>query len=419
MIKELHVSLIDIIISLSNALDLISPNVTNHHKRVAYIASSIAAELGMSKNEEIDLIIAGILHDIGVFSIQERLTSLDFDLQDPYTHAKKGYFLLKNYGPFSEIAPLVLHHHAKWNNEKSSIDDYIPLGGHILHLADRIDVLSDRKKNILNQKRDISEKINQYSGNLFAPELVEIFNRLAKKECFWLNMVSPTLGRILKRKTKFYTVELNLEGLQNLAKLFSKIIDFRSRFTVTHSSGVAATAEGLALIIGMSKREGTMLKVAGYLHDLGKLAIDSEILDKPGKLTDDEFNLIKGHTYHTYNILEAINGLEEINTWASFHHEKLDGSGYPFHHHGEDLPLGSRIMAVADVFTAITEDRPYRKGMSKNKVIDVLHNMVKSSALDNLIVTVLLENYDHIDKIRREAQATDTEDYERFEEEVG
>ena len=199
-----------------------------------------------------------------------------------------------------------------------------------------------------------------------------------------------------------------------MSKLFSYIIDFRSRFTATHSSGVAASSEALSRLVGFSERECRMMRIAGHLHDLGKLAVPAEILEKPAKLTEDEFNIIRSHTFYTYRILEPIGDLDVINTWGSFHHERLDGSGYPFHHKAQDLSLGSRIMAVADVFTAITEDRPYRKEMPSERALQVLQQMADSSALDSNIVSLLRVHFDEINSSRIAAQAGASKEYQEF-----
>jgi HD-GYP domain-containing protein (c-di-GMP phosphodiesterase class II) len=201
----------------------------------------------------------------------------------------------------------------------------------------------------------------------------------------------------------------------DLAMIFSRIIDFRSRFTALHSAGVAKTAEKLAQLVGFSPYECKMMLIAGYLHDLGKIAIDSDVLEKPARLDEDEFNKMRAHTFYTYYSLEPLEQLRTINTWASFHHEKLDGSGYPFHIAGDSLPVGSRIMAVADVFTAITEDRPYRKGMEFDNAKKVLNNMVADNALDGRIVKLLLENYHELDEIRKTAQDEAAGQYEKFQ----
>ncbi|HIE43217.1 MAG TPA: HD domain-containing protein [Candidatus Omnitrophica bacterium] len=418
MIKEIQVPLLDLVVCLSEAIDLISPEVVNHHKQVAYIAFSIGEELGLSIEEQNELVLAGVLHDIGALSLKERIETLQFEIANPHHHAELGYLLLRVFKPFSSIAPLVRFHHVQWNKGEGSNFRGKPVSrsSHILHLADRVAVLTRSGEEVLVQVKGICEKIEKNSGKMFAPELVESFMSLSSKEYFWLDIVSPSISSVLSRRVISPTVELNLEGLLSIGKIFSQIIDFRSHFTATHSSGVALSAEYLARGLGFSERECQMMRLAGYLHDLGKLAVPIEILEKPAKLTVEEFNIIKSHTFHTYRVLENIEELEIINTWAAFHHERLDGGGYPFHLKGEDLSLGSRIMAVADVFTAITEDRPYRKGMDTQIALKVIQQMADNSALDPAIVLELKRHFADINSARISVQKIATEEYQMFGE---
>ena len=157
-----------------------------------------------------------------------------------------------------------------------------------------------------------------------------------------------------------------------------------------------------------------MMMIAGYLHDLGKLAVSNEILENPGKLSENEFNIIRSHPYYTYHLLESIPAFKTINKWASHHHEKLDGTGYPFHIAGENLSLGSRVMAVSDVFTAITEDRPYRKSMDDDSAKQVLNDMVDSGALDGNVVEILLNNFQTIKHKCEAGQQEATERYQKI-----
>lgn len=416
MIKEPSIPLFDLVTCLSDAMDLISPATVNHHKQVAYLAFNIANELCISKKSREDLALAGILHDVGMFSLKDRLDALDFQIEEPYEHAKLGYSLLKVYEPFSDVADLVRFHHVPWNGG-AGVEfegEEVPISSHILHLADRIAVLVDKQQEILGQIPDIRKKIEQQSGRMFMPEFVDAFKSLAQKDYFWLDVASPSIGSTLSRMVRLPTVELDIDGLLSFGKFICHGVDFRSRFTATHSSGVAATAESLARLVGFCDRECKMMRVAGYLHDLGKIAVPTEILEKPAKLTEAEFNIIKSHTFHTYRTLEAIGDLDTINTWASFHHERLDGSGYPFHHKGQDLSLGARIMAVADTFTAITEDRPYRKGMTTDNALRVLQQMADNSALDPSIVSSLKLYLNDIDSIRSNAQLAAVDDYQQL-----
>ena len=209
-------------------------------------------------------------------------------------------------------------------------------------------------------------------------------------------------------------IELDMERLISLSSVFSKIIDYRTKFTAAHSSGVAAVAKALAKLVGFSDLECLMMEIAGYLHDLGKLAVPAEILEKPGKLTEEEFNIVRKHTYHTYNILKQIDNLDVIAEWASFHHESLNGGGYPFKIKGQNLMLGSRIMAVADVFTAITEDRPYRSGMTREKVFNTLQGMIDNGKLDAYIVSLLKDHFEEVNSLRMAAQKVSTDEYKQI-----
>ena len=401
------IRLIDLIICLSDASDFIDPAVVDHHKQVAYIASSIAAELGLSPKEQKDLILAGSLHDIGAFSLKERKDALAFELRNPHGHARNGYALLRLFEPLSGVAAIVRFHHVPWDHgagrEFRGLE--VPFFSHIIHLSDRIAVLVDRKREILGQVKKICRAIQKKAGSKFCPELVDVFRKVASREYFWLDLSSPSIQTILSQRLRSANIGIVSRDMLGFSELFSRIIDFKSPFTATHSSGVAASAEFLAGKTGFSRKECTAMRIAGYMHDLGKLAVPVEILDKPAHLSRREYNVVRHHTFYTYRILEPIAPLHIINTWAAYHHERLDGSGYPFHLKKKDLPLGSQVMAVADVFTALTEDRPYRAGMKQSGAVRILDDMGAHSALNGEVVSVLRKHYEEIDALRKHAQA--------------
>ena len=264
---------------------------------------------------------------------------------------------------------------------------------------------------LLNNARDVRARIEADSGRMFSPFLVSAFHILADKESFWLGLAYPLRDTALEKRRRFRAVSLDLEGVLGLTRLFARIIDFRSHFTATHSSGVAAGAEALARLAGRPPGECAQLRIAGLLHDLGKLAVPAELLEKPGKLTRQEKSVVRCHTFFTRRALENISAFEEITSWSADHHERLDGSGYPFHVGGRDLSFGSRIVAVSDVFTAITEDRPYRAGMDKRRAQRVINNMVSRAALDPDVVGLFMANYEEIDSVRLAAQAEAVGEY--------
>lgn len=408
------INLLDFVVSISSAVDHIDTRIANHHKRVAYIANQIAREMGASQKTQYDLVIAGLLHDIGALSIHERAQLLSFDESgDTREHCEAGYQLLNKFRYFSGISTIIRHHHAEY-----AAGHDVPMESKLLFLADRIDVLIDKDQPILEQVDRIVATIARKAGTLFDPDQVDAFTELAWKERFWLDVVSPTLEKVLVANCRNYSVELENDDLLDFAELLAHIIDFRCRFTATHSSGVATVASVLANLMGFSETECQKIKVAGYLHDIGKLAIPAEILEKNSTLTSSEFRIIKSHAYYTYRILEPLQGMEEIRNWAAMHHERLDGNGYPGRCIAPTIPLGARIIAAADVFTALLETRPYRSALHKTAVREKLLELMQRNVLDRKVVGTLLANFDSIDAYRTQAQDEAQQEYLQFRESI-
>ncbi|MBI5639200.1 MAG: HD domain-containing protein [Nitrospirae bacterium] len=416
--ENLHIPLSSMISAISAALDLVSPLVVDHHRQVAYLASHLSEAMGLSQELKAEITAAAALHDAGALSLKERLDILNFEILFPHRHAEAGYLLTRSFEPFSNIAEIIRYHHLSWNDGAGarSRGGKVPVGSHILHLSDRVAVLINRHRNVIGQVKGIKEKILRDSGRMFMPEVVEAFMEIAERESFWFDASSPSpLGLLIEKGGGLASFTLDMKGLCSLSMIFRQIVDFRSRFTSVHSSGVSATSEALAGCTGFTGRECRMMGVAGQLHDLGKLAVSSEILEKPARLTRNEFSIIRSHTFHTHRILAHIEALDVINAWASFHHERLDGNGYPFHHTDRELPKGSRIIAISDVFTALTEDRPYRRGMKSADALRILERMAKASRLDAELVSALVQRYDEIDAVRMDAQNKAAIEYEEFE----
>jgi len=405
-LQEQKVSLSELSLALGRAVDMVSPEVSQHHLQVAYIAGQIAVSMDETDEWKSWIGMSGLFHDIGAFSLEERLETLEFETKHTEKHCEIGYEIFKPYPFFQAIAENVKYHHTYWNHgEGEEVEgNEIPLGSHLLHLADRIAVLTDTKKDILGEKDRIMEVISKSSGTMFKPDLVDIFLEVGAKDHFWLELASPFFQVNFRSKVMLPPVLLGMENLLEISRVFAQVIDFRSPFTATHSSGVSANAEKIGELAGLSFWECRMLKAAGYLHDLGKLAIPTSILDKPGALTREEMWKMKSHVFFTYQILDPIDELDTIKKWGALHHEKLNGQGYPFGLTGDELSLGARIMGVADIFCALREERPYRKGMEKRKAVEIIEKMVKENSLDKNIVGLLIDNINEIDDYRQEIQ---------------
>jgi HD-GYP domain-containing protein (c-di-GMP phosphodiesterase class II) len=238
------------------------------------------------------------------------------------------------------------------------------------------------------------------------PDAVEAFTHIARDEAFWLDIVNAPSGAFTPAGVERASERpMHWDELYAFAGMVSRIVDFRSSFTATHTAGVASTAMALGRLVGMGEREVSRLGVAGNLHDVGKLAVPPEILVKPGPLDPREWAVMKTHTYYTHKVLTAGGALSEIAGLAAYHHERLDGNGYPFHVEAAGLDEGARLMAVADIFTAVSEDRPYRAGMEKDAVVSVLRESAERHATDRDLVEALIGDFDDINGVRVEAQS--------------
>ena len=153
-------------------------------------------------------------------------------------------------------------------------------------------------------------------------------------------------------------------------------------FTKNHSLGIAQKARQMAVFFGYPEETCTKLYFAGALHDIGKLFVDSSVLEKPGKLEAEEYQHIQIHAEWTWKLLGKIRGFEDIKRWASYHHEQLNGKGYPFGKTAEELDTEERLLACLDIYQALTEDRPYKAGMAHNKAIGILREMAEKGELD-------------------------------------
>lgn len=392
----------DIISAFANTMNLVNPELQDHHEKVSYLAYRLAEALDMDEKHRMMAFAGGLLHDIGGVMKQGNISLSDLEMNAGQV-AAVGASLLNTFPLTSPFAGIVRESQTPWQRLKSIHTDLKVTHqiGQIVHLADAVSLLLNDESPVLNQIGQVRQVIRYGVESEFSTEVLAAFERLCSLEAVWMDIIyRPQFFLDLITDNRW----ISLDETVILTEFMSKIIDFRSPFTAMHSAGVATTAVALAELVGMSEDECKMMRIAGYLHDLGKLKIPNEILDKPGKLTDEEFNIMKEHAYYTWILLKDVGGFEQISAWAAFHHEKLNGNGYPFHLNERELSLGSRIMTVADIFSALTEERPYRKSMEKDRVAAILSEDAQGRLLSGSVADLLLEHYDEINE-RRAAES--------------
>ncbi len=397
--SELSIDLRQMILALETTVDLVGMNDTNHGKRVGFIASQIGHQLGYSDQDISFLFELGLLHDCGVSTEQMHSNLVNhFDWEDAHIHCRIGYNLLKNFEPLSKFALPILYHHTAFEElHKFEVNMHDAKMANIIFLADRIDVTaaSHYGSDILLARKGIVKSINDYSGTYFDPKLVKAFLELERSEAFWISLEDRHITRYTWDMGQFEsTRELSIFQLKQLSLIMAYIVDQKSPFTAQHSARVGCLAKHIATRYGLFDEQCQKIEIAGFLHDIGKLRTPDNILEKPGKLTETERSIMNQHSYETFEILRHIKGLEEVSAWAAFHHEGLNGTGYPFHPREKDLSIEARIIAVADVFQALVQDRPYRKGMPLVKVLSILNEFVESGKLDEAIVDIAIKDSD-------------------------
>jgi HD-GYP domain-containing protein (c-di-GMP phosphodiesterase class II) len=409
-----HLPLSELVFCLSRAGDMMNPAHDLHQARVAHIAGALGRTLDLRANDRAGLVIAAALHDIGIFSLHERLASLQFEyVEGPIPHTRIGYFLLHDFAPLKSVAPLVLYHHLHWREASSrAVPRRIRLLANLLHLADRVDMLIDRQQDIPPQIPRIAKAVRQASDQMFMPEGVEAFMQLGSWGSFWHGLAKP---RLKAQLDACCLPDISLHEpahLRAVTRLVSRVVDFRSSYTCAHSLGVAANAVMLAELCDLPPRQRRLMPLAGILHDLWKLAMGREVLDKPGRLSTREQALIRRRSRQTCQLLPRSGLLAPVTDWLEdFHHT---GDNPAPSASGRRPCLEARILATADICAALNEDRPYRPSMHKAHIHQLLRKKGQNRELDQRLVNLLLDNYSAIDDVQGKVRQVARQDFARF-----
>jgi len=390
-----NVSLHEAIYSLSDALDLVGVTHIHHGKRVAYMATECGKHLDWSGPLLDDLFQAAILHDSGVSrtKVHAKLTQMEWEHESE--HCRLGAELLASSPLLKHLSDTILHHHTHWSELKDMhLSKEVKLRANCIYMVDRVDVLSlgwmARQQDILLGKEEIRNRVFERRGDWFCPELVDAFMDVSASEAFWFTLETDNVSGYLATWLSHYPDRsMEFEELRSLVHVFSSIVDAKSRFTKQHSDGVASLARYLGELFKLPHETCEMLELVGLLHDIGKLRVPDELLEKPALLDEAETLIMRQHCFDTYSILKNIRGLERVSLWALQHHERIDGTGYPNRTKGIDLSFEARIVAVADVFQALAQRRPYRGPLEQDVIMMMLKIQAEAGKLDQQVVAMV------------------------------
>ncbi|MCG1012906.1 HD domain-containing protein [Tepidanaerobacter sp. GT38] len=370
----------ELMTALSLMMDLDESRKLYHAWRVAILAERMSQEILPEYRTQI--FYAGLLHDIGAISLPDHVThytDIKEHFKNPilFNHGRKGAQIAREIGPLSLAADMIMDHHEHWDGggyPRGLKGNNINLGGQILRIADTFDILARVRPPL--DLNDIKTILASRRGSEFSDLMFELMIYTLESGSFFEEIIDDTkvsemVPQIISSLPPVDLSSCN-NDLRKVVKIFAQVIDAKHSYTAGHSERVANYTYQLAKAMGLSEGEAERFEIAAYLHDAGKVAIPKHILDKPAALTIDEFKLMKRHPVYTMEIISMVSELKDLVRIAGGHHERYDGRGYPDGASGQNIPLGARIMSVADAFDAMTSLRPYQKIKSKDEAKEVL-----------------------------------------------
>jgi len=405
MDSKIKFNLDNFLLALADTLDFVEMDLlgitTHHSKRVSYIGVKIAKKLNLSDEEIFDLVGYSILHDNGLSTnsgLINETNYLEQLFQDNtrlrFTskfaeHCIIGEDNISSFPFLSHHKNVIKYHHEYYDGSGvfGIKGDNIPILSQIISFADTVDSMYKLNQASISQRDQIKEFIKEKRGLLFREDICDIFLDISKHSSFWLDLQDDKVmidyfQNVLPNFEKEYTYP----DILKITNVFTKIVDTKSNFTYSHSSGLTEKCGIMADFYNFDYSEKMQFMIAASLHDIGKLAVSNKILDKNGKLTYEEMEIMKSHVYYTKKALSKIEGFENITKWASNHHEKLNGTGYPYGLSKQHLCFKERLMACLDIYQALTEDRPYRTGLPHTKVIEIMNDMYEKGEIDGSII---------------------------------
>ncbi len=390
----MQIFLNDMLGAMSYALDNIERELVgvtlSHGKRVGYLCACLAKD-EFSDREIVNLYACGILHDNALTEYIAAEAKNGNDVTNTKrislaSHCKSREENIKCLPFYNEIKDVILYHHELEDGKGpfGKISSETPYFSQLVHMADYLDATYNLDNVSEERFEFIRNKVIEGRGILFGDRCVDNFiNSISYDN---IKAITDNLDKAIETVLPRVSYNYSFEEIEGIADMFARIVDYKSSFTSTHSVGVASLSKRMAEYYGYPADKCVRMYVAGAFHDIGKMVVDNDILEKPDKLTSDEFDKMKHHSLATYNMLRRIEGFEDITRWASRHHEKLNGRGYPFQLDADELDMDDRLMGCIDIYQALTEDRPYKKGMTHEETMKIMYSMVEGGFIDGQIV---------------------------------
>lgn len=375
---------------LRRACNCVDRRLMDHGVRVSYILFRLLNGGSKLPPAELrDLCFLAALHDIGAYKTEEIDRMVQFETDHVWGHSVYGYLFVKYFSPLSGMAPAILFHHMPWDalRREPDVSPELKRTAQLISLSDRLDVWLNTER---RSYPAFQQMLSQERGIRFDPALVDLMAG-QRFSAFTVEEVEADSG--------FQQMQCNIpfshEEIHAYLRMIIYSIDFRSRHTVTHTMTTTSISSELAMLAGLSPEARNQVVCGALLHDLGKIGIPDEILEYPGRLSPQAMAIMRTHVEITAEIL-AEDIPHPIRQIALRHHEKLDGSGYPRHLTAKDLGIGERIVALADIVSALAGTRSYKEAYGKDRILSIVSGLWRDGVVDPFLVDCLFSHYDEI-----------------------
>ncbi len=368
----------------------IDPRLTEHGSHVAYIVFRLLKGTGQYSGEELrDICFVAQLHDIGAYKTEEISRMIQFETRDIWDHSFYGYLFIRYFSPLKKLAPAVLLHHIAWSflEKEEGLSQKLKDLSQAVHIADRIDVSMSLEKHTWEHTLYL---LNKGKSTVFAPHMADLVSHLDFKD---------SIEEEWRKDSDYFdfltSIPLSVGEITDYLKMLVFIIDFRSHYTVTHTIATTSISYELGKLLSLNENSLNQVLCGSLLHDLGKIAVPVEILEYPGKLSSQAMTIMRTHVDYTDKIFGGSID-ETIKRIALRHHEKLNGTGYPLGLSGADLTTEERLVAIADIISALTGIRSYKNSYPKERILSIITKMKEDGLLDSTIVDLATGNLDKI-----------------------
>jgi HD-GYP domain-containing protein (c-di-GMP phosphodiesterase class II) len=377
---DLRTSFTDLVVELSRALDHSEGRFLGHAWRVGAVAAHLAED--MLPGQVADVLVAGLLHDVGAAGLARSVT--DFESAEElranrlgYSHPTNGFEIVSFVPALGRAAEFIRDHH-EWADGSGHPRGLgaleIPLGAQIIRAADRFDwTLRKRPGADVDEVLACMERARRRE---ITPQMYDALSRALRRTGLFARIVDLRALEREVRRIRDGSEDLapapGTDAIGAAVDMFGRLVDSKHKFMSGHSGRVTALALAGAVAMGLNHDAVTTLKWASLVHDIGRTSVPEGVFQKPGLLTVSEWRLVRSHPRAGRDMLERVPGFGQVAEIVGAHHERFDGGGYPRGLVGEAIPLESRIMAVADVYDALTHKRPYRPAYSSEQAIKMI-----------------------------------------------